>query len=124
MSHEMGGPVNDASHELVEIPSSHRNVHSSSISAALHVRPSYLQLHTAVLVTVLVRVNFSKTYHRGRLWLAARRWHLECIVWRGLAPARWLLIQRKSKRCARDEERDEEADGQSAIALRGENPPA
>ena len=30
MSHEIGGPVNDASHELVEIPSRHRNVHSSS----------------------------------------------------------------------------------------------
>ena len=30
MSHEIGGPVNDASHELVEIPTSHRNVHSSS----------------------------------------------------------------------------------------------
>ena len=30
MLRENGGPVNDASHELVEIPTSHRNVHSSS----------------------------------------------------------------------------------------------
>ena len=30
MSREIGGPVNDASHELVEIPMRHRNVHSSS----------------------------------------------------------------------------------------------
>ena len=29
MSLERGGPVNDASHELVEIPTSHRNVHST-----------------------------------------------------------------------------------------------
>ena len=30
MSRERGGSVNDASHELVEIPTSHRNVHSTS----------------------------------------------------------------------------------------------
>ena len=49
MLRENGGPVNDASHELVEIPTRHRNV-LSSMTAHRAV------LHTHVLVCVCVRL--------------------------------------------------------------------
>ena len=67
MSHEIGGPVNDASHELVEIPSSHRNVHPSTsdpqetqgtpqcTSKAAHA-PCACALHNKTADAELVRV--------------------------------------------------------------------